>query len=135
VPNGKSGTESISKKPVENRVSNSKEKELRKKAIQDATKNAIEVPLKVMQLAYDSLEVLKVMAKSGNPNSVSDAGVGALCARTAVEGAYLNVKINASGFNDLKFLKETLNKAEELLLSAKRKEQEILKVVYEKIGD
>ncbi|WP_346859933.1 glutamate formimidoyltransferase [uncultured Draconibacterium sp.] len=105
----------------------------RKQAIHDATKNAIEVPLKVMQLASDSLEVMQAMAEFGNPNSVSDAGVGALCARTAVEGAYLNVKINAAGFNDKVFLEGALSKAEELLKSAKEKEAAILKVVHQKI--
>ncbi len=106
----------------------------RKNAIQEATRNAIEVPLKVMQLAHDSMEILKTMAETGNPNSVSDAGVGALCARTAVEGAFLNVKINASGLKDEAFLKITLEKANDLLLSAKNAETEILKIVYQKIG-
>ncbi|WP_346854180.1 glutamate formimidoyltransferase [uncultured Draconibacterium sp.] len=105
----------------------------RKQAIHDATKNAIEVPLKVMQLAFDSLEVMQAMAEFGNPNSVSDAGVGALCARTAVEGAYLNVKINAAGFNNKVFLEVALSKAEEILKSAKEKEAAILKVVHQKI--
>ncbi len=106
----------------------------RKNAIQEATKNAIEVPLKVMQLAHDSLELLKAMAETGNPNSVSDAGVGALCARTAVEGAFLNVKINATGLKDETFLKIALERANDLLLSAKNAEAEILKIVYQKIG-
>ena len=109
------------------------EKNERKQAIQVATKNAIEVPLKVMQLAHDSMEVLLAMAETGNPNSVSDVGVGALCARTAVEGAYLNVKINAAGFADKKFMDLNLKKAEVLLRSAKEKEAEILKVVHQKI--
>ncbi|WP_167615023.1 glutamate formimidoyltransferase [Maribellus sediminis] len=105
----------------------------RKQAIHDATKNAIEVPLKVMQLAHDSLEVMAAMADFGNPNSVSDAGVGALCARTAVEGAYLNVKINAAGFGDKAFLETAIQKAEDLLNSAREKENWILKTVHEKI--
>ena len=109
------------------------EKAERKKAIHDATRNAIEVPLKVMQLAHDSLEVMAAMAEFGNPNSVSDAGVGALCARTAVEGAYLNVKINAAGFSDKDFLEVNLKKADELLRSAKEKEAEILSIVHQKI--
>ncbi|MBT3384604.1 MAG: glutamate formimidoyltransferase [Prolixibacteraceae bacterium] len=111
------------------------EKIERKIAIQSATKNAIEVPLKVMQLAHDSLQVMMAMAESGNPNSVSDAGVGALCARTAVEGAYLNVKINAAGFDDKKYLIKTLNKAGSLAGSAKEKEKLILEIVHGKIGD
>ena len=106
----------------------------RKNAIQEATKNAIEVPLKVMQLAHDSMEILKAMADAGNPNSVSDAGVGALCARTAVEGAFLNVKINASSLKDELYLKNILETADNLLLSAKKLEAEILKIVYQKIS-
>jgi glutamate formiminotransferase/formiminotetrahydrofolate cyclodeaminase len=108
---------------------------VRKIAIQEATKNAIEVPLKVMQLAHDSMELLKAMAETGNPNSVSDAGVGALCARTAVEGAFLNVKINAAGLKDEMYLKNILQTAKNLLLSAKEKEAEILKIAYQKIGN
>ncbi|MCF6359066.1 MAG: cyclodeaminase/cyclohydrolase family protein, partial [Draconibacterium sp.] len=113
--------------------SSEQEKLERKNAIQAATKNAIEVPLKVMQLAHDSLEVMKAMAEIGNPNSVSDAGVGALCARTAVEGAYLNVKINAAGFDDKEYLTKILETADKLIFSAKEKETSILKIVYEKI--
>lgn len=109
------------------------EKAERKQVIHDATKNAIEVPMKVMQLAHDSMEVMQAMAEFGNPNSVSDAGVGALCARTAVEGAYLNVKINIAGFTDAAYLNATLKKADELLISAKEKEAAILKVVHQKI--
>jgi len=109
------------------------EKAERKKAIQKATKNAIEVPLKVMQLAHDSMEVMQAMAETGNPNSVSDAGVGALCARTAVEGAFLNVKINAAGYEDKQWLFKTLMQAEQLLNTAKEKEKEILAIVRQKI--
>jgi glutamate formiminotransferase/formiminotetrahydrofolate cyclodeaminase len=87
-----------------------------------------------MQLAHDSLEVMRAMAEIGNPNSVSDAGVGALCARTAVEGAYLNVKINASGFDDPVFLPAALAEADRLLVAAKETEAEILKTVYKKIN-
>jgi glutamate formiminotransferase/formiminotetrahydrofolate cyclodeaminase len=114
--------------------SSEQEKVERRDAIQAATKNAIEVPLKVMKLAHDSIEVLKAMAEFGNPNSVSDAGVGALCARTAVEGAYLNVKINVSDFNDRGYVEETIKKAEKLLSSAKLNEAEILDIVYSKIN-
>jgi glutamate formiminotransferase/formiminotetrahydrofolate cyclodeaminase len=107
---------------------------VRKNTIQEATKNAIEVPLKVMQLAHDSMDVLKAMAETGNPNSVSDAGVGALCARTAVEGAFLNVKINAAGLKDEIFLRNSLETANNILSSARKSEAEILKIVYQKIG-
>ncbi len=110
------------------------QKAKRNEAIQEATKNAIEVPLKVMQLANDSMKILKAMAETGNPNSVSDAGVGALCARTAVEGAFLNVKINAAGLKDKFYMEKMLKDAENMLSSAKESESAILKIVHQKIG-
>ncbi len=73
------------------------EKEFRINAIEKATLHAIEVPFHVMKISLQSMDVLKVMAAEGNPNSKSDAGVGAVCARSAVIGAYLNVCINAAG--------------------------------------
>jgi glutamate formiminotransferase/formiminotetrahydrofolate cyclodeaminase len=73
------------------------EKAVRATAIRAATKYAIEIPFKVMQASYKSMEVIKKMVEIGNPNSVTDAGVGALCARTAVIGAFMNVRINAAG--------------------------------------
>jgi glutamate formiminotransferase/formiminotetrahydrofolate cyclodeaminase len=106
-----------------------------KKAMNNATRNAINVPLKVMQLAHDSMEIMQVMAEIGNPNCISDAGVGALCTRTAIEGAYLNVKINAAGFDDKLFLDEVLGKAESLVSSSKEKEAAILNIVNKKIGE
>lgn len=109
------------------------EKIVRKKAIQSATKNAIEVPLKVMQLALDSMEVIAAMAETGNPNSVSDAGVGALCARTAVEGAFLNVKINAIQYDDAEYVAKTMENARTILNSAKEMEVKILNMVLGKI--
>ena len=110
------------------------EKAARKKAINDATKFAIEIPFKVMQVSYDSMEVIKAMAETGNPNSVSDAGVGALCARSAVMGAFMNVRINASGYDDKVFVDDLLKKGREIENKTKAKEEEILKVVNEKIG-
>ena len=109
------------------------EKAARAKAIQDATLNAILTPLEVMKTAYKSMEVLQVMAEIGNPNSVSDAGVGALCARTAVQGAYLNVLINLADFADEEKAKELRHEAGEILCQAEKKEQLILKIVEEKI--
>jgi glutamate formiminotransferase/formiminotetrahydrofolate cyclodeaminase len=111
-----------------------KEKEERKNAIDLATKNAIEVPLKVMQLAHNSMEMIKAMAELGNPNSVSDAGVGALCARTAVYGAWLNVKINTVGFSDTVYVQAKLEQAQKLLRSANKMESEILQIVESKIS-
>ncbi len=110
------------------------EKMIRAAAIEDATKNAIAVPFKVMQLSYDSMEVIKAMAETGNPNSVSDAGVGALCARSAVMGAFMNVRINAAGCGDKKFVDEVLSKGKEIEDKAKKLEIEILDIVNGKIG-
>lgn len=105
------------------------EKEARKAAMHSATIGAIEVPLKVMNVAFESMELLRQMAENGNPNSVSDAGVGALCARTAVEGAALNVRINCSGFDDVDFVNEALSKADSTLMQAKVMEKEIIEIV------
>ena len=112
---------------------NEQEKKNRSAAIQSATKKAIVVPFEVMQTAYQSLEVIGTMAEIGNPNSLSDAGVGALCARTAVYGAYLNVRINAAGLTDKAFAEEILSKAARLLQETKDKEEKILKLVESKI--
>lgn len=90
------------------------EKELRKKAVEDATRYAIEIPLKAMETAYNSMEVMECMVKEGMESSLSDAAVGMLCARTAVEGAYLNVQINMKGFKDVAFVETTSKKAKEI---------------------
>ncbi len=110
------------------------EKAARKKAINEATKFAIEVPFKVMQLSYESMELIKAMAEIGNPNSVSDAGVGALCARSAVMGAYMNVRINCSGYEDKNFVNDIVAKGKEIEKKTLAAEAEILKIVNEKIG-
>jgi len=108
---------------------NADEIKVRKEAIEKATINAIETPLKVMQLSYDSMTLIQKMAESGNPNSVSDAGVGALCARSAVYGAYLNVRINAKSLEDVSKTKKYNDKAEQLLSLALETEKDILKIV------
>jgi len=109
------------------------EKKARTQAIQDATRYATEVPFKVMQLSYDSMEVIKVMAEIGNPNSVTDAGVGALCARSAVMGAFLNVKINAAGLTDKAFAEKLISEGHVLEDKTNALEEEILKIVNGKI--
>ncbi|HNS13141.1 MAG TPA: glutamate formimidoyltransferase [Bacteroidia bacterium] len=114
--------------------SSEQEKADRSNAIQEATKNAINIPLKVMKTSFASFEVIKAMAEEGNPNSVSDAGVGALCARSAVIGAYLNVKINASGLKDLAFLDKVLSEAENIMAESVKIEAEILEIVKKKIS-
>ncbi len=114
--------------------STDEEKQVRKQAIQEATKFAIEVPFKVMQLTYESMEVIKAMAEDGNPNSVSDAGVGALCARSAVMGAFMNVRINAKDYADKNFVGDIISKGKEIETKTVKLEEEILKIVNEKIG-
>ena len=109
------------------------EKLARKNEIQAATINAIVVPLKVMEVCYETMAVIKAMAVHGNPNSVSDAGVGALCARSGVIGAYLNVKINAAGIKDDPFAIAALDKAEKIVGLAQKEEEIILAIVNEKI--
>lgn len=110
--------------------SSDKEVKIRSEAIQNATKYATEVPLKTMILAYSSFPIIKAMAEIGNPNSISDAGVGALCARSAVIGAYMNVRINAAELKDEAFKKEILAKAEKIKNDAIKEEEAILKIVY-----
>ena len=114
--------------------SNEEEKKVRTQAIQEATKFAIEVPFKVMQLAYESMSVIKAMAEVGNPNSISDAGVGALCARTAVMGAFMNVRINAKDFADKSFVADIIQKGKETESKTIKLEEEIIQIVNEKIG-
>lgn len=106
----------------------------RKNAIEEATKYAIEVPFEVMQLSLGSFELIQDMAENGNPNSVSDAGVGALCTRTAVYGAYLNVLINASGLADKNFADTKIEAAKNMLQDAVAKEKTILEIVASKIN-
>ena len=80
------------------------------------------------------MEVIRAMAETGNPNSVSDAGVGALCARAAVLGAYLNVRINAAGCEDKAFAAESLSRGKKIEEDAVRMESVILGIVGDKIG-
>ena len=114
--------------------STDEENAARTKAIQEATRIAIEIPFKVMQISYGSMEVIKVMAEIGNPNSVSDAGVGALCARTAVMGAFMNVRINTSAYDDKKYVEEVLNSGREIENKTIALENIILKIINDKLG-
>ena len=109
------------------------EKKARKEAMDAATKYAILTPFRVMEASLKSMAIIQKMAEIGNPNSVTDAGVGALCARTAVIGAFLNVKINCKDFDDTAFVSGILSKGEALVEKAVAKEAEILKKTYEKI--
>jgi len=109
------------------------EKKARKAAIEEASKYAIMVPFRVMEYSLESMQVMQAMAETGMAASASDVGVGALCARTAVMGAFLNVKINAGGLEDKAFADEMVRKGEEIVEKAKRLEEEILGVVESKM--
>ena len=110
------------------------EKAARSAALQSATLYATQVPLKTMKAALRVFEIVKAMAEIGNPNSVSDAGVGALAARSAVLGAQLNVKINAAGLKDRATAEALTAEAEQIAAEAIALEAEVLKIVNEKIG-
>ena len=110
------------------------EKKARTAAIQAATKYATEVPFRTMKKAFEAFEVINAMVEIGNPNSVTDAGVGALCARSAVIGAGLNVKINASSLKDETFKAQILAEAEEIEKAAIAEEQRLLVEVNRKIN-
>lgn len=110
------------------------EKEIRKQAIEDASKYAIEVPFKTMEVAFSAFEVVEAMVNDGNPASVSDAGVGAMCCRSAVMGAFLNVKINAAGIKDREFAEKMVKAGAEIEAKAIQKEAELLVRVNEIIN-
>ena len=110
---------------------NGSDKKKRNLAIQEATKNAIKTPFKVMEIALASMDMIKKMAEIGNPNSITDACVAALCARTAIRGAFLNVKINCLDYKDAKFVVKIINKGDIIDNKAKKIEQEIIKITEE----
>lgn len=105
------------------------DKAARSKAIQEATLYAAQVPLRTMKASFAAFEICRAMAETGNPNSVSDAGVGALAARAAVLGAGLNVKINAASLKDRATSDALVAEAEHLMAKADEEETSILKIV------
>lgn len=113
--------------------STGEEKEMRQKAIQDATKYATEVPLEVMQTTYNSMEVMQAMLQNGLQSSLSDAGVGILCARAAVVGAYFNVRINAKDIKDRVFADDILKKSKDVYDKTIALEQEVMEFMDTKI--
>ena len=110
------------------------EKAARAEAIEKATLYATQVPLRTMKASFKAFEITRAMAETGNPNSVSDAGVGALAARSAVLGAQLNVKINAASLNDKAKAAELVAEADEIAAKAVKEEKEILDIVNSKIN-
>ena len=113
--------------------SNEMEVKLRNEAIENATKYATSIPFKVMETALKSMEVMMTMAKEGLQNSLSDAGVGILCARTAVIGAYFNVRINAKDIKDKSFADNILKDAEHIYQKAMSLEQEMIALIDSKM--
>lgn len=102
------------------------EKLSRKQAIQEATRYAIEIPFRTLKKSFEIFELCEAMIHEGNPNSVSDAGVGVLCARAAMHGAFLNVKINATSLEDQTVVKSLLDEAEALIRKADQLETNLL---------
>lgn len=113
--------------------STDQEKTDRTNAIQQATKYAIEIPFRVMKKSFEAFEIIRAMAETGNPNSVTDAGVGALAVRSAIMGAFLNVRINAAGLKDKAFVEKIITEGTEIEKKAKQTEDEIMFIVNSKI--
>ena len=113
--------------------SNDAEKAARSAALVAATKNAIEIPLLVMKTSHESYALLREMANNGNPASASDVGVGALCTHTAIEGAFLNVKINLPGISDQAYVEDIMGQAQKISDSSVTEKDEILSLVESKL--
>ncbi len=107
----------------------SEEKTIRQEAVESATKYATEIPFQVMEAAYQSIEVMQAMMKEGLPNSLSDAGVGVLCARTAVIGAYFNVRINAKDIKDKDFVNKILADSKEIYKKTLEAEKVAMEII------
>ncbi|MDY0342324.1 MAG: glutamate formimidoyltransferase [Lentimicrobium sp.] len=114
--------------------SSDEEKQARTEAIQLATRYAIEIPFKIMKASVKTFELLQAMVENGNPNSVTDAGVGALAARSAVLGAYLNVRINGAGLNDKAFVESVIAEGRQIEQQAIAAEENIIRLVNQKIN-
>ncbi len=105
------------------------EKVIREVSVQKATKNAMLVPFRVMETAFSGFELIRKMVEEGNPSSITDAGVGALALRTCIKGAFLNVRINASGLRDKDFAQELIRAGAELELKSEMEEAYLLKKI------
>ena len=105
------------------------EKDARAVALETATVHAAQIPLQTMRTAFEAFDLLEAMAREGNPNSVSDVGVGALAIRSAILGAQLNVKINAAGIKDRSVAQQLIDDADEIAAYASSREQGILNIV------
>lgn len=111
------------------------DKDEKKKAIEEATLFAIETPMRVAEIALDNFELIEYVAAYGNPNAISDAGVAALCSRTCVQGACLNVKINAKTLDDKALMKSYFEKADVVLAKAAELEKRVLSIVDKHLNE
>ena len=109
--------------------SSPEEKAARSAALQEATLYATQVPLRTMKTSFEAFDLLDQMAANGNPASISDVGVGALAARSAVLGAHLNVKINAAGLKDREKADAILAEAAKIAADAEEREKKVLSAV------
>ena len=105
------------------------EKRARNEAIQDATMRAVMVPFKVMETSFSGFELVKEMVLKGNPNSITDAGTGALAIRSCISGAFMNVKVNAGGLDDKDFVEDIISKGREIETRAVIEEETIINIV------
>jgi glutamate formiminotransferase/formiminotetrahydrofolate cyclodeaminase len=110
------------------------ERTAKQAAIEQATKRAMDVPFRIMETALRSMDVIKQMAETGLESSVSDAGVAAICARAAVQGAFLNVRINAPGLAYQAYAGSLIARGDEIERQAIEREQEVLRIVRQKMG-
>ena len=110
---------------------NEEEKQIRNNHIQNATKNAIEVPFKIMEASFKSIDIIKKMASRGNPNSITDVGVAMHCAKAAINGGFLNVRINCNDLDDKDFVKKIISKGNKILEKTNIEENKILAIVDE----
>ena len=110
---------------------NEEEKQIRNNHIQNATKNAIEVPFKIMEASFKSIDIIKKMASRGNPNSITDVGVAMHCAKAAINGGFLNVRINCNDLDDKDFVEKIISKGNKILKKTNIEENKILAIVDE----
>ncbi len=103
-------------------------------AIQSAIKNAIEVPLQIIETAMKAMDLIEAMVENGIPNAITDAGVGALAVRMAIKGTGMNIRVNALALKDKTYVKETIEKVEQLEEKALKSEQKILSIIENRLG-
>ena len=102
-------------------------------SVEKATKYATEVPLDIMKTAYESMALMQAMALKGMQASLSDTAVAVLCAKTAVAGAYLNVRINAKEIKDVNYSKNILKQAKTIFEKSNQIEKEIMAYIDSKL--